>query len=166
MRCAIAGFALGVAWIQTCGRLPDAFSLAITAVAACALLLAGRNAPCRLLAGAMLGLCWAALLAEASLAARLDPADEGRDLTLVGTIDSLPYKFDQGGRFNFLEERVENKDVAGPMPPRLSLSWYALFRDQAKPVEAVGEVQPGQRWRLNVRLQLPHGSAKPYAFDS
>ncbi|NVD73484.1 hypothetical protein HUX88_23515 [Duganella sp. BJB1802] len=32
--------------------------------------------------------------------------DEGRDFTLVGTIDNLPYSFDQGVRFSFAVGRV------------------------------------------------------------
>jgi len=163
MRSAIVGFVAGVAWIQTCARLPDPTSLAATALVALLLLAIGRNILGSLVAGAMLGLCWAALLAHLALADALARDEEGRDLTVVGTIDSLPYAFEQGVRFNFRVEQVETP--AGAVPRRLALSWYAGFRDQAKPGEPVGDVRPGERWRLTVRLQRPHGSANPQGFD-
>jgi competence protein ComEC len=87
--------------------------------------------------------------------------DEGRDFTLMGTIDNLPYRFDRGVRFNFAVERVIGGGQ-GRVPPHVALSWYAGFRDQ---VTEVGDVQPGERWRLTVRLQRPHGNANPYGFD-
>ena len=105
----------------------------------------------------VLGFCWAALLAHLALAPALAPADEGRDLTLVGTVDSLPYAFAQGVRFNFAVEQVVGD--AALVPPRVALAWYASVAD--KPAN----VQPGERWRLTVRLQRPHGSANPGGFD-
>ena len=163
MRSVILGFVAGAACIQSCAHLPDRTSLTATALAAIALLLLASGkfqAVLRGVAGLMLGLCWAALLAQASLAPQLARDDEGRDVTLVGTIDSLPYRFEQGVRFNFKVERVEGGMA---VPPRLALSWYAGFRGKAD--QPVGDVQPGERWRLTVRLQRPHGSANPHGFD-
>jgi competence protein ComEC len=48
------------------------------------------------------------------------------------------------------------------VPPHVALSWYA-GRYGAR--QAVGDVQPGQRWQLTVRLQRPHGNANPGGFD-
>ena len=163
MRCAILGFVAGAAWIQTCAILPQGWLLVDLALAALFALLVLRG-PCRAaFAGAILGLCWAALLAHAALAPQLAREDEGRDFTIVGTVDSLPYTFDQGVRFNFKVERSVDGAPVLPLPPRLALSWYAGFR--GKPGAPVGEVQPGERWRLTVRLQRPHGSANPDGFD-
>ncbi len=160
MRCAILGFAGGAAWLQTAAALPDTAGMAFCAALAL-LLLWGVRGPLRAAAaGALLGFCWAALLAHAALAPQLARDDEGRDVTLVGTIDSLPYRFEQGVRFNFAVERVVGAPMA--VPPRVALSWYAGFRDAVAPVVAV---QPGERWQLTVRLQRPHGNANPYGFD-
>ncbi|WP_426196333.1 DNA internalization-related competence protein ComEC/Rec2 [Massilia sp. DWR3-1-1] len=168
MRCAILGFAAGVAWLQRCASLPAPATLIALALAALVLLLAWRGlARARAaLAGALLGLCWAALLAHAALAPQLAADDEGRDITVVGTIDSLPYRFEQGVRFHFRVEQVHDgarSQVAPRVPPRLALSWYAGF--MGKPGVPVGDVQPGARWQLTVRLQRPHGSANPHGFD-
>ncbi|WLI91033.1 DNA internalization-related competence protein ComEC/Rec2 [Massilia sp. R2A-15] len=160
MRCAILGFVAGAAWLQTMGELPDRALMAVCAAVALALLLALRGAVRAAAAGALLGFCWAALIAHLALAPQLAKEDEGRDVTLVGTIDSLPYRFEQGVRFNFAVERVVGEPMA--VPPRVSLAWYAGFRDQ---VQQVGAVQPGERWQLTVRLQRPHGNANPYGFD-
>ena len=49
-------------------------------------------------------------------------------MTVVGTIDSLPYRFDQGVRFNFAVERASTSDGAlDVVPPKLALSWYTGF---------------------------------------
>jgi competence protein ComEC len=160
MRCAILGLVGGAAYLQTVAALPDTAAMAFCCTLAL-LLLCGLRGPARAAAaGALLGFCWAALLAHVALAPQLAADDEGRDVTLVGTIDSLPYRFEQGVRFNFAVERV----AGAPMnvPPRVSLAWYAGFRDKSQPV---GAVQPGERWQLTVRLQRPHGNANPYGFD-
>jgi competence protein ComEC len=149
-------------WLHQQAVLPSTMMLALAALVAVVLLLALRGAPRALIAGALLGVCWAGMLAQASMAPQLAKDDEGRDFTVVGTIDSLPYQFEQGVRFNFKVERVEQEALAR-LPPRLALSWYAGF--QGKPAEAVGAVRPGERWQLTVRLQRPHGSANPYGFD-
>lgn len=160
MRCAILGFVGGAAWLQTLAALPDTAAIAFCAALAL-LLLCGLRGPVRAaVAGALLGFCWAALVAHIALAPQLALDDEGLDVTLVGTIDSLPHRFEQGVRFNFAIEQV----VGAPMkvPPRVSLAWYAGLRDKGP---AVGAVQPGERWQLTVRLQRPHGNANPFGFD-
>jgi competence protein ComEC len=160
MRCAILGFVCGAAYLQTLGALPSQAPLISCAALAIVLLLALRGPLRAAAAGALLGFCWAALIAHIALTPQLARDDEGRDVTLVGTIDSLPYRFDQGVRFNFGVEQVVGTKMS--VPPRVSLAWYSGFRDS---VQQVGTVQPGERWQLTVRLQRPHGNANPYGFD-
>ncbi len=160
MRAALLGFVTGAGWLQTQAVLPDFRTLAALAAVAL-LLLALRWRARSAIAGALLGFCWAAWLAHAALAPHLSPADEGVDLTLTGTIDSLPYRFDDGVRFNFAVERVDGAQFS--VPPRVALAWYSGgFRGHA---QDLGDVQPGERWQLTVRLQRPHGNANPYGFD-
>src|SRR4051812_43922945 len=106
MRCAILGFVGGAAFLQTLGELPAHAVLLACSAFAIVLLCAWRHAFAAAIAGASLGFCWAALIAHISLTPQLAKDDEGRDVTLVGTIDSLPYRFDQGVRFNFAVEQV------------------------------------------------------------
>ncbi|MET3130636.1 competence protein ComEC [Oxalobacteraceae bacterium GrIS 1.11] len=167
MRIGILGFVGGAACLQTRAALPAhpawALAAAILFFAYLLYLARGRaslRACLALLCGAACGFFWAALLAQATLAPQLAKADEGRDVTLIGTVDSLPYVFAQGVRFNFAVEQVLGNAIK--VPPKISLSWYADARGEAR---AVGDVQPGERWQLTVRLQRPHGNANPMGFD-
>ncbi|TFW32790.1 DNA internalization-related competence protein ComEC/Rec2 [Massilia horti] len=159
MRCAILGFVVGASFLQTCAELPaHAVSVAciVLAVAFLLILHGAARAAC---AGALLGFAWAALFAHLALVDQLSKDDEGRDITLIGTVDSLPYRFDQGARYNFAVEKVLAPATA-VVPARVALSWYG--RGDA---HQAGDVQPGERWQLTVRLQRPHGYANPYGFD-
>ncbi|KQX01827.1 competence protein ComEC [Massilia sp. Root418] len=175
MRCAILGFVGGAAWLQMQAALPAhapaALAASVAAGVGAAVVLAQvqrwlnrRTGWLRhglaLCAGAAIGFYWAALLAQSALAPKLAKADEGRDVTLIGTIDNLPNRFDGGVRFNFAVEEVERRAMR--VPALVALSWYAGYRGEAAPI---GDVQPGERWRLTVRLQRPHGNANPYGFD-
>ncbi|MEN3274644.1 MAG: competence protein ComEC [Massilia sp.] len=156
MRSAILGFVAGTAVLQTSAALPDAWRIAACALAALVLLLVSRKPLSAAPAGALLGFCWAALLAHAALSHQLDKADEGRDIELVGTVATLPHDFGQGVRFHLKVETV--LAPATRVPPKLALSWYRGVADTLT-------IKPGERWRLRVRLQRPHGNANPHGFD-
>jgi competence protein ComEC len=175
MRCAILGLIGGVAWLQAQPALPPPSAQAACAFgAALAALLAARMrpdpavrnssvAPTRMRSmlaaacGALAGFAWAAFVAHAALSNELAKADEGRDVDIVGTVDSLPGRQDGSTRFNFAVESP------AAVPPRIVLSWYAGARSgNAAPPP---ELRPGERWRLKVRLQRPHGNANPHGFD-
>jgi competence protein ComEC len=171
MRSVVIGFVAGVALLQNQAALPPQYLLWLLAVAAVLLGLLARRSQRAVLAipalsacGATLGFAWAALAAQFYLSQELPKEWEGRDVTVIGTIDSLPYSFEQGVRFNFDVERVLPNDGEAPVvPSKLALSWYSAFR--AEELQAVGKVAPGERWRLTVRLRRPHGNANPYGFD-
>lgn len=174
MRSAIVGFVVGVGWLQTQSFLPAQFLTWLLVVAALILVLALRQVRSRrfhavktglmAIAGLMLGFAWAALVAQHYLTEELPASMEGQDVTVVGTIDSLPGYFERGVRFNFAVEKVLPINGVTPhIPSRLALSWYSTFGgDEA---QAVGDVRPGSRWQLTVRLRRPHGNANPYGFD-
>jgi competence protein ComEC len=167
MRSFILGFVTGVTYLQTAATLPATKLIAAYAAVTFLLLActrAMRHPAPRIAtiasAGLLAGYAWAAMLAQATLTPTLAPADEGRDLHLVGIVETLPYRFDQGVRFNFHVEHTLDQGVR--VPPHIALSWYE-GRYRAR--QAVGDVQPGQRWQLTVRLQRPHGNANPGGFD-
>ncbi|MGZ5182807.1 MAG: DNA internalization-related competence protein ComEC/Rec2 [Ramlibacter sp.] len=168
MRTAILGFTAGVLALQNAAALPSAPAMLACSGGALALIVLARYvrglhvaAACAAAcAGILLGYTWAALLAHHALAPALNAADEGRDLTVIGVVDSLPYRFEQGLRFNLEVERSATPDAT--VPPRIALSWYADRRGDAKPPATL---MPGERWRLTVRLQRPHGNANPGGFD-
>ena len=161
MRSAILAFTAGAAWIQMQPTLPTPAALVACAVAAVVvgLLLrrSGRPLAASLLSGLLLGICWAALLAHLTLNHALPRADEGRDIAVTGVVASLPHRFAGGVRFQFDVAHVDTPGVT--VPPTIILSWYGAIA--ANP----SRVHPGERWRLVVRLQRPHGNANPYGFD-
>lgn len=171
MRSSVIGFVAGAALLQNQAALPSLQVIALLLFLALFLSMLARRlrvmtaqVPTRISFGAILGFAWASLFAHYYLSAELPKEWEGRDVTVVGTIDSLPYYFQQGVRFNFAVERIVDGDGDQPIvPSRLALSWYSAFR--AEDLQAVGKVQPGERWQLTVRLRRPHGNANPYGFD-
>lgn len=182
MRALIIGFAIGVALLQMQAQLPGVEWYAVGALMAAAL---GFTAwkfwqpflriPLLLTCGAWLGFMWAASFALYYLDQELPAAWEGRDITVIGTVDDLPSHTEQGARFRFVVEQVVMQGaVKPPVPPRLALSWYGNQRYQtpvedgegaAPPRLAVPDLRPGERWRLQVRLKRPHGNVNPDGFD-
>lgn len=157
MRSAVLGFAAGAALVQLQPALPDAPRLLACALAALLALRFLHGVARHVVAGVALGICWAALCAHLALANALPHRDEGRDIALVGNVASLPHRFDGGVRFHFDVDRVDTPGAS--VPPKIVLSWYGA---------AAGDpqlVHPGERWRLTVRLQRPHGNANPHGFD-
>ena len=159
MRSAIIGMVAGVGWLQVQAALPSQSVILLLLAAFVLLALALRlsrlvalKIPLLIVCGACFGFVWAALFAHYYLAQELPKELEGRDVILVGTIDSLPAHFEQGMRFNFAVERVV--DPAGAtrpgVPSRLALAWYSGFGSDE--TSTVAEVRPGERWQLTVRL--------------
>lgn len=180
MRSAILGFAAGIALLQMQARLlSGAWYGVLLAVTAILLLTgwrmrrSGMRAVWRMAAFALAGMCfgfsWGGLTARRHLDQELPLAWEGRDVTVVGTVESLPTHFERGVRFNFLVEKILPQGMEAPLiPARLSLAWYAagsFSRSNAVPAAAVPDLQPGARWQLTVRLRRPHGNANPHGFD-
>jgi len=157
MRCALLAFAAGGAWLQLQPQLPPAhLLLAVSGVALAASLLLARLARL-LVTGLVLGVCWASLCAQLALADALPHQDEGRDISVTGTIASLPHRFDGSVRFQVDVAQVETRGAT--VPSKIVLSWYgATAADPAF-------IHPGETWRLVVRLQRPHGNANPHGFD-
>ncbi|NIA57871.1 DNA internalization-related competence protein ComEC/Rec2 [Massilia sp. TW-1] len=167
MRSFILGFVAGATALQTAATLPQNRLMA-ACIAAALLLIAAANAirpmaariAMLVTAGLLTGCAWAAFVAQAALAPSLDARDEGRDVHVVGIVATLPYRFDEGVRFDFHVER--SLDAGVRVPPHVVLSWYAGMHGAH---QVFGDVQPGQRWQLTVRLQRPHGNANPGGFD-
>jgi len=175
MRSAVIGFALGVGFLQIQAALPAVWLLCcLLALAMLSIAAAYKiswphlkypylKSASNLLAGALFGIAWAALFAHYYLQHELPPAWEGRDITVIGTVDSLPAYFDAGVRFTFAVEKVLEQDGESPIVPRrLALGWY---QNAGQQLQAQAQIQAGARWQLTVRLKRPHGNANPHGFD-
>jgi competence protein ComEC len=99
----------------------------------------------------------------------LDPALEGRDLLVTGVVEDLPQRSDVGLRFRLRVLQATLQGEAVQLPNKLDLGWYAGV--YARGSDSVGlqrqplPLQPGERWRMVVRIKAPHGGANPHGFD-
>lgn len=108
------------------------------------------------------GFAWAAWFAHVRMADALPAAWEGRDITLVGVVATLPQAYERSLRFEFDVEEVQTP--LAQVPQSIVLSWWgAGGRDGAPAV--LPEVHPGERWQFTVRLKRPHGLVNPHGFD-
>lgn len=172
LRGLLCGLALGVCVLQWQPSLPGwpflIGSLSCMLAALAAGMRAGHPAlrsMAGVIAGILLGFCWAAALAHLRLSEELPPAWEGRDIALVGTVADLPAATARGQRFRFRVESAHGDGNAIRGIPRdVSLAWYGGFGADVR--EAPPEVRPGERWQLTARLQRPHGNANPHGFDT
>jgi len=131
--------------------------------------LVGAAAGSRLCTGVaffLLGALWAAYCGYQLLAQQLPVHLEGRELWVQGTVVGLPERSQRRG-YSGQMQWVQRFDLrlealaAGPGAAlaatelrRLRLSWYGAQT-----------LQPGQRWRLLVKLKRPRGLANPGGFN-
>ena len=149
-------FASGTAVLQFMPSLPGWYWLGLLLPLA---VVALRVRVLRPMLWLLAGFLWAWLQASWLMAGQLPVGLEGQDILVEGIIVSLP---DAGqpqhgrnsrgrSRFEMLLERAEG----WPRPGRVRVSWY---RDAPA-------LQPGQRWRLLLRLKQRRGFANPGGFD-
>lgn len=181
MRAFALGLLAGVFWLQSQAVLPDAIACAVLVLIAIVCLpLAHRLARRKLnqitmssvslravagiaftiAIGIAIGIGWSGLFAHVRMNEALPAALEGRDLQVIGVVDSLPDSVARGVRFRL---HVDSAHLPGgekvKIPELLSVGWYA-DNAQSPPV-----VRPGQRWEFTLRLRLPHGHVNPDGFD-
>ena len=170
MRLNILSFAFGAWWLQQQASLPDAgwvWAAVLAGTAAGAL--RAEHAALRLARGALvtaacfaLGFAWAAWCAQQRLADALPAQWEGRDIAVIGVVTGLPQAHERGVRFEFDVERVLTPDARVPL--RIVLSWWGNPAHDERPA-TFPALEPGERWRLTVRLKRPRGTANPHGFD-
>ncbi|NBW51169.1 MAG: DNA internalization-related competence protein ComEC/Rec2 [Betaproteobacteria bacterium] len=99
----------------------------------------------------------------------LNPALEGRDVWVTGVVADMPQATEAGVRFRFAPEEATLDGQPVRLPALLDLGWYtSAYNAQAQLPELQrppADVRAGQRWRLQLRLKAPHGSANPHGFD-
>ena len=120
------------------------------------LYLSWRYGWCRFPGLVAAGFLWALLNAHLLLHHELLPRDEGKSLYAEGMVISLPETNAQSVRFNFRIDRLTHKgQPVESNPGRVRLSWYKGHQP----------LQPGETWRLRIRLKRPHGYMNPGGFD-
>jgi len=156
MRSGTIAFLFGTLLLQQLAHLPP---LWLVLPAAVGLLLLrrypGGGEAARLALWFMAGLLCALLRATLVLSEGLPAALEGEDVVVEGEVISLPVHSPRRTRFEFSTSRLQFDDRWRPGIGRIRLGWYG----QAPKIE------PGQRWRLTVRLKRPNGLLNPGGFD-
>jgi competence protein ComEC len=137
----------------------------------------GRGrAAAALLAGAAFAIAAFALCglrASAFAQDALDPALEGRDIAVVGTVAAMPQRTELGLRWRMDIASARIGDAAVRLPPQVEVAWYARSRFDDAQGEAGGDetgraqpaVRAGDRWAMTVRFKAPHGARNPGGFD-
>lgn len=125
---------------------------------------ASRWVLCGLIIGAFLSgaayVCWRS---TAVLADQLPESAMGRNLQIVGVVDSLPDRTARGQRFLF---RVETAEGKLHVPGLIQLSvWQKDAEGDALDNAVPQRILPGERWSFIVRLKRPHGLANPHGYD-
>ncbi len=119
------------------------------------LYLSWRYSWCRFPGLVAAGFLWALLNAHLLLDHELLPRDEGKSLYAEGMVISLPETNTQSVRFNFRIDRLMHRgQPVESNPGRVRLSWYKGHQP----------LQPGETWRLRIRLKRPHGFMNPGGF--
>ncbi|MES3000079.1 MAG: DNA internalization-related competence protein ComEC/Rec2 [Pseudomonadota bacterium] len=99
----------------------------------------------------------------------LSPVLEGRDIAIVGVVAAMPQRNEGGVRFRFEVESAQAAGQAVMVPPQIQLGWYGSSQvdgdGATEPQRQVGDLKPGERWRMTVRLKAPHGNLNPHGFD-
>ena len=111
---------------------------------------------CRIPGLVVAGFLWALLNAHLLLQHELQPREESKTLYAEGMVISLPEMSVKSIRFNFRIDKLLHKGrPVKSNPGKVRLSWYKGHQP----------LQPGERWRLKIRLKRPHGFMNPGGFD-
>ncbi|VVC75907.1 hypothetical protein AQUSIP_12080 [Aquicella siphonis] len=154
-------FLLGVLYLQTLSRLPDAnIMYVLLASGLCFWMVSRKWLPfAGILFAFAAGFTWAAWYACGILSWSLSREWEGKPLQATGYIQSLPVPTPFGERFEFYLEEL--KDARRVVHPHTSIRLIqpVTGRDQT------ARLKPGDKWRLLVRLKRIHGTENLGAFD-
>ena len=151
----VAGAALaGAAVVQLFPSLPGAAAIGVLALLA--VVMCSRSDLFRIGGAFLLGIAWTCAVAGWRLQDRLPAALAGHDLEVAGRVLDLPLRDDDAWRFDFRVE--EGKGAAATLDgARLRLAWYG---------PAPRALEPGSRWRLQVRLRPVRGVLNPGSRDA
>ena len=170
MRLNVLSFVAGAWWLQQQAALPATDWAWAAALAGVAVAAARAEGPALRVVREVLikaacfalGFAWAAWCAQHRLADALPAEWEGRDIAVVGVVAALPQFNDRGVRFEFDVERTLTPQVR--VPQKIVLSWWGNPPRDGIPA-TFPAIEPGERWRLTVRLKRPRGTANPHGFD-
>ncbi|WP_104657910.1 DNA internalization-related competence protein ComEC/Rec2 [Ralstonia insidiosa] len=175
MRLGLVGFVAGCVALQMQAVLMPAWQ-AVVVLGLCLLLaFVARRKPILLsvllvTSASVAGFGWSDWRAQQRLSVVLSPVWEGKDIIATGVVAELPQVSEDATRFLF---QIESSDAGDAVPSRVRLSWYGARTwggagdEGVEPDRRAGipDLQPGQRWKLTLRLKRPHSLSNPGGFD-
>lgn len=102
-----------------------------------------------------LGLLWMCFNVDLHIDNSFPDEFERKDISVVGTVSSLPISRSGNKRFRFHVVKFEKPELAHLSGQKIQLSCYRCKFN----------LRAGEQWRLTVRLKRPHGYASWGAFD-
>ena len=118
-----------------------------------------------LLGAALMGFGVSDWRASLRLADALPAELEGRDISVTGTVASLPQRSASGLRFRFDVDAARLDGKVLTAPSLLAVGWYSGWHEDAALTQPQLELRAGQRWTFTLRLRQPHGNLNPHGFD-
>ena len=161
MRTAIVAYCLGIYLVSLLPELSEAWLQILLACWLSLLLLAcysGHKLPLVFCAGLAIGIGWHWHWGSGRLVEQLNPAQEGIDLRVAGTVVGIPTSDARGQRFALRIEHGAGLSAGS----KLQLSYFA---DNVNGDQEAHPFRPGDRWQLTVRLKQVHGYANPGQSD-
>jgi competence protein ComEC len=130
---------------------------------------------------ALLGLGLTGWRAGVFQSSALNPALQGRDIAVTGTVLAMPQFSEDAVRFRLGIESARLEGRAVRLPPQIMLGWYSGFVGRETKSSSVENsdaselaldlqrkpqpLRAGERWQMTVRLKAPHGNSNPHGFD-
>jgi len=152
MKTGIVAFFAGILALYRVPVLPDSYWIFLIIPLVVPLIL---KPSLRLVVLFIFGFLWALFRADQILIHQLPQTAEGKDLTITGTITGLPHQSWRREQFLFNVDSINDPDLDQTSTYRFKLNWYDDY----------AVVQPGERWRLIVRVKRPNGFMNPGGKD-
>lgn len=112
-----------------------------------------RLATVRIAGALVIGIAWACVVGQWVMQDRLPSALSGQEFRIEGRVLGLPQSEDESIRFDFL---IDAGPTGAPVGQKVRLSWYGA---------GAPTIEPGSRWRLQVKLKRPGGVLNPGGRD-
>lgn len=164
MRLFSLAFLLGVCSIFYMTAIPNLLIMSILIISILVLHILVRHHVSLVFLAFCLGIGWVMFFSYFQLEKRLPKDLEGKTLSIVGDIVSLP---EQNGKktdfvfkvtkivFPVLNVQKEPKNNHFETPMKVKLNWYGIKKG----------LHVGDQWQLQVRLKRPHGFRNPGSMD-
>lgn len=150
-------FLLGICSVQFFSHLPSLLygTLLIVPLILCYLLPSPYHKIGHCSFALLLGFFWILCQAQWLLSLHL-PQNNNSELTVIGTISSIPEQHNHAIIFNFAATRIDQIIYSELHPLQLRITWFGHQPEH---------VRVGDKWQLHIRLAKPHSYVNPGSFN-